>query len=145
MQPNLDRGESVVIDVRDEGSDQTSRTETGNNTVSSDTGSAVAKGKKFHKVSSLGDECIDTRGKDERFAVQPMRRSFSMDSCSDRQLYMAVQEVLRQNPHFRNGEGSSSTGSAGRTRRSFFSFSGHSRTSRNAGRASASPPKRALN
>ena len=28
-----------------------------------------------------------------KFSIQPIRRSFSMDSASDRQLYLAVQEV----------------------------------------------------
>lgn len=133
MQTSVDQGDSVTIDVRDEGGDQTPRTEASSNNVNPSTDSSVGKERKLHKVSSLGDECIDLRGKDEQFAVQPMRRSFSMGSSSDRQLYRAVQEILRQNPHFRdatNGEGTSS--GSGRTRRSFFSFSGHCRTSRRA-------------
>ncbi|KAL5210653.1 hypothetical protein ABZP36_006276 [Zizania latifolia] len=45
-----------------------------------------------HKpAESLGDEAIDTRKKYEEFAVQPMRRSLSMDSCV-KQLYVSVQE-----------------------------------------------------
>ena len=137
MQPNRDQGEGVVIDVRDEGTEQTTRTEasiSSNANPATTTNSCIGKERKIHKFSSFGDESIDLRGKDEQFDVQPMRRSFSMGSSSDRQLYIAVQEILRQNPHFRgvgNGEGTSSTGS-GRTRRSFFPFGGHCRTSRNA-------------
>ncbi|CAH2038950.1 unnamed protein product [Thlaspi arvense] len=49
----------------------------------------------FHQVTSMGDECINTRGKDDQFgAIQPIRRSISMDSSADRQLYHAVQEVI---------------------------------------------------
>uniref|UniRef100_A0A0E0CV87 RING-type E3 ubiquitin transferase n=1 Tax=Oryza meridionalis TaxID=40149 RepID=A0A0E0CV87_9ORYZ len=45
---------------------------------------------------SVGDEAIDTRKKyDEEFAVQPMRRSLSMDSCH-KHLYVSVQEFLTQ-------------------------------------------------
>ncbi|KAK4482452.1 hypothetical protein RD792_009609 [Penstemon davidsonii] len=51
------------------------------------------KMKKLNHVCSMGDECIDNRQKDEQFAVQSKRRSFSMDAATDRQLYMAVQEI----------------------------------------------------
>ncbi|KAJ6827766.1 putative RING-H2 finger protein ATL1 [Iris pallida] len=46
--------------------------------------------RKFWQVASMGDECIDiSRGKDEGFTVQPIRRSFSMDSSSkDRSLFL---------------------------------------------------------
>lgn len=96
------------------------------------------RAKKFGRghVSSMGDECLDIRGKDERLSVQPIRRSFSMDSAMDRQLYLAVQEIVQQN---RNGNGngigsdivSSSEGCSNRIRRSFFSF-GNGRGSRRA-------------
>ncbi|XP_058077950.1 RING-H2 finger protein ATL16-like [Magnolia sinica] len=92
----------------------------------------LKKQRKLHHVSSMGDECIDVRVKDDRFSVQPIRRSFSMDSSDDRQLYLSVQEILQQNPQLHevsSGEGSSSNSS--RIRRSFFSF-GHIRGSRNA-------------
>ncbi|KAL3626413.1 hypothetical protein CASFOL_029962 [Castilleja foliolosa] len=52
--------------------------------------------KNFSHVSSMGDECIDNRQKDERFTVQPMRRSFSMDSGADSQLNLAVQEIIQR-------------------------------------------------
>ncbi|WOH08571.1 hypothetical protein DCAR_0728014 [Daucus carota subsp. sativus] len=84
--------------------------------------------------SSMGDECIDTRIKDERLSVQPIRRSFSMDSATDRQLYLAVQEIVNQT---RNGNShgsdivSSSEACSSRIRRSFFLF-GHGRGSRRA-------------
>uniref|UniRef100_A0A0E0K8U6 RING-type E3 ubiquitin transferase n=1 Tax=Oryza punctata TaxID=4537 RepID=A0A0E0K8U6_ORYPU len=49
------------------------------------------------KPESVGDEAIDTRKKyDEEFAVQPMKRSLSMDSSCHKQLYVSVQEFLTQ-------------------------------------------------
>ncbi|XP_009622135.1 RING-H2 finger protein ATL16-like [Nicotiana tomentosiformis] len=90
------------------------------------------KVKNLSHVSSMGDECIDiNRKKDEEFTIQPIRRSFSMDSASDRQLYVAVQEIMqqqRQVPNVSPSEGSSSSSS--RIKR-FFSF-GNGRGSRNA-------------
>lgn len=96
---------------------------------------AHKKSKKFSHVSSMGDECIDTRrGKDERFEIQPIRRSFSMDSANDRQLYLAVQEIIQQKKNG-NGEetgfGDGGSGSNNRIRRSMFSF-GNVRGSRSA-------------
>ncbi|XP_073135229.1 RING-H2 finger protein ATL16-like [Henckelia pumila] len=94
--------------------------------------------KRFSYVSSMGDECIDNRKKDEQFAVQPIRRSFSMDSADDRQLYLAVQEILIiQQQTQVNGEvnhcieGCSSS-SNNRVKRSFFSFRHGRSTWRNA-------------
>ncbi|TVU48362.1 hypothetical protein EJB05_07996, partial [Eragrostis curvula] len=47
------------------------------------------------KAESVGDEAIDTRTKkDEAFAVQPLRRSLSLDSSCDKHLYVSVQELL---------------------------------------------------
>lgn len=103
-----------------------------------DRGGFQRKGRKLHKVTSMGDECIDIRrDKDEQFgSVQPIRRSISMDSSADRQLYLAVQEAIfqknYQNPVVgEGGECSSSSGnfSSNRVKRSFFSF-GSSRRSR---------------
>ncbi|CAH8323149.1 unnamed protein product [Eruca vesicaria subsp. sativa] len=103
-----------------------------------DRGGFQRKGKKLHKVTSMGDECIDIRrDKDEQFgSVQPIRRSISMDSSADRQLYLAVQEAIfrknQENPVVgEGGECSSSSGnvSCNRVKRSFFSF-GSSRRSR---------------
>ncbi|KAF8401866.1 hypothetical protein HHK36_012813 [Tetracentron sinense] len=85
--------------------------------------------RKFHHVSSMGDECIDVRAKDDQFSIQPIRRSFSMDSSADPQLYLSVQEIIQQNMHF--NEVSTSEGCSSRVRRSFFSF-GHGRGARNA-------------
>lgn len=85
--------------------------------------------RKSHHVSIMGDEGINVREKDEQFCVQPIRRSFSMDSAADRHVYLSVQEILRQNRQLtevRNNEGSSS--SISRSRRSIFSF-GHGRGS----------------
>ncbi|KAJ9182262.1 hypothetical protein P3X46_006277 [Hevea brasiliensis] len=93
-------------------------------------GSALhKKARKFNKITSMGDECIDIRGKDDQFAIQPIRRSFSMDSSADRQLYLSIQEIVQQSRQVITEvtpiEGCSSTG---RPRRTFFSF-GHSRGS----------------
>ncbi|KAL0433355.1 UNVERIFIED_CONTAM: RING-H2 finger protein ATL16 [Sesamum latifolium] len=90
--------------------------------------------KKFRYVASMGDEWIDSRQKDEQFSVQPIRRSFSMDSAADRKLYSAVQEIIQQNRQLiyedcPNEDCSSS--SSNRVKRSFFSF-GHGRSSRSA-------------
>lgn len=96
------------------------------------------KSKKFSHVSSMGDECIDNRKKDEQFVVQPIRRSFSMDSAADSILYLAVQEIMQQSHRKVNIEvnqnedcSSSSSSSNSRIKRSFFSF-GQGRSSRSA-------------
>lgn len=86
--------------------------------------------KRFSHVSSMGDECIDIRKKDEQFAVQSIRRSFSMDSAADRQLYLTVQEIVQQQRQVLDV--SPCEGSSARViKRSFFSF-GHAKGSRNA-------------
>ncbi|KAK1399152.1 RING-H2 finger protein ATL16 [Heracleum sosnowskyi] len=85
------------------------------------------KPRKFHHASIMGDECMNIRENDDQFSVQPIRRSFSMDSAADRLIYLSVEEITRQNTHqteVRNNEESSS-----RVRRPFFSF-GHVRGSR---------------
>ncbi|CAL9213671.1 unnamed protein product [Arabidopsis halleri] len=95
------------------------------------------KESKFHKMTSMGDECIDTRGKDGHFGeIHPIRRSISMDSSVDRQLYLAVQEEIsrrnRQIPVAGDSEDSTSSSGGGNNRvmkRCFFSF-GSSRTSK---------------
>nr|GMD81953.1 RING-H2 finger protein ATL16-like [Ipomoea batatas] len=87
--------------------------------------------RKSRRVFSVGDECIDIREKDERFAVQPMRRSFSMDSAADRRVYLAVQKAVQQ--HKRRDEIISSGESSSSSRinkKSFFSF-GYGRGSKN--------------
>nr|XP_027127143.1 RING-H2 finger protein ATL16-like [Coffea arabica] len=84
---------------------------------------------KVHHASIMGDECIDVREKDDQFSIQPIRRSFSMDSAVDRHVYLSVQEVVTQIRHpseVRNSEESSS-----RSQRSIFSF-GHGRGSKRA-------------
>ncbi|XP_030444869.1 RING-H2 finger protein ATL16-like [Syzygium oleosum] len=102
------------------------------------------RARKLHKMTSMGDEFIDIRERDDEFLVQPIRRSISMDSSADRQLFLAVQEILKQKREeaFRfsevnvispqNQEGcSSSSSNSNRVRRTFFSF-GHGRVSRSA-------------
>lgn len=81
-------------------------------------------------ISSMGDECIDIRKKDEDFAVQHIRRSFSMDSATDRQLYLTVQQIVQQQRQV-SDVSSCEESSARVIKRSFFSF-GHGRGSRNA-------------
>ncbi|RCV46530.1 hypothetical protein SETIT_9G538900v2 [Setaria italica] len=50
--------------------------------------------KQLRKSESVGDEAIDTRKTGEEFAVQPLRRSLSLDSCcDDKHLYVSVQEL----------------------------------------------------
>uniref|UniRef100_A0ACD6AD17 Uncharacterized protein n=1 Tax=Avena sativa TaxID=4498 RepID=A0ACD6AD17_AVESA len=106
--------------------------------------SPVRRGSRIGR-GSMGDECIvDPRRDDLSGVQQPMRRSMSMDSCNDKNLYLALQKALRQPHHSAalskdgstKGESTSSTpGSrqSGKLRRSFFSFShGHSRSSRSA-------------
>lgn len=75
----------------------------------------------------MGDECIDMRKKDEEFLMQPIRRSFSMDSSSNRKMFVVVQAAVRQNC----GGENEIEGCSNRIRRSFFSF-GKGKGSRNA-------------
>ncbi|CAI9118211.1 OLC1v1019746C1 [Oldenlandia corymbosa var. corymbosa] len=97
--------------------------------------SVSKKKKKLNHVSSMGDECIDIRKKDEKFtSIQPIRRSFSMDSASDAHLYLAVQQIINQHQNQLNEVISPVEGSTSSSRvikRSFFSF-GHGRSSRSA-------------
>ncbi|XP_004247719.1 RING-H2 finger protein ATL16 [Solanum lycopersicum] len=88
---------------------------------------------KFRHVTSMGDECINMRKKDDEFdSIQPIRRSFSMDSATDRQLYVAVQEIIMQQQRQVSDVSpfESSSSSSSRVKRSFFSF-GHGRGLRN--------------
>ncbi|KAM7277637.1 hypothetical protein ACFE04_004771 [Oxalis oulophora] len=88
--------------------------------------------KKLDKVTSMGDECINNRVNDEEFVVQPIRRSFSMDSSSDRQLYLAVQEIIqKKNREITDQVTNEGSSSSSRVRRNFFSF-GHHKGSRSA-------------
>lgn len=102
------------------------------------------KAKKLSHISSMGDECIDNRQKDERFVVQPIRRSFSMDSAADSQLYLAVQDIIRRHGHVNNeinqSEDCSSSSSSRVIKRSFFSF-GQGRASRSAVQPVALEPR----
>lgn len=84
----------------------------------------------FQARGSMGDECIDTRRKEEDLGVVPMRRSFSMDSSNDRQLYLALQKIMHESA-FAIEESSSSNAVTGKLRRGFFSFN-QNRCSRSA-------------
>lgn len=86
----------------------------------------VKQGKRPH-VSSMGDECIDVRGKDDQFFIQPIRRSFSLDSAVDRQLYTSVQAIIQQSTHHK--EIGTTEESSNRLRKSIFPF-GHGKGSR---------------
>lgn len=77
----------------------------------------LEQGRKVELFVSRGDECVDVGGKAERACVQPMRRSFSMDSSTDTQLHMALQRILQLSSRAENGD----TG-GGIFRRSLFSF-----------------------
>ncbi|KEH42557.1 putative transcription factor C2H2 family [Medicago truncatula] len=90
------------------------------------------KPKKCHHVSIMGDECINIiRKKDETFSIQPIRRSFSMDSANDRQVFMDVQAIMQQNRHHQN-EASASEDCNSRSRRQFFPFCYYGKGSKNA-------------
>ncbi|KAI3707722.1 hypothetical protein L6452_26351 [Arctium lappa] len=89
--------------------------------------------KKYGHLSSMGDEWIDVhnhsrRKGDDQFSIQPIRRSFSMDSASDRQLYLAVQEIIQRNTMNNSVDVTEvNDGCSSRLRRGFFSF-GHARS-----------------
>ncbi|KAM0007119.1 putative transcription factor C2H2 family [Helianthus debilis subsp. tardiflorus] len=89
------------------------------------------KTRKTHHVSIMGDESIDIRGKDDHFSIQPIRRSFSMDSAIDRHVYLSVQEILQSNGTLQEPRNDEEGSTSGRSRRHFFSF-GNGRGSRNA-------------
>ncbi|KAL3517689.1 hypothetical protein ACH5RR_020278 [Cinchona calisaya] len=128
--------EFVVIAVNEEGSRsllqrQQERSDSSRQLVQSSRSQSLRKSeqkkvtklkpRKFHHSSIMGDECINVREKDDQFfSIQPIRRSFSMDSAVDRNVYLSVQEITRQNRHLsevRNSEECSS-----RSQRSIFSL-----------------------
>ena len=74
--------------------------------------------RKSHFDLVNGDERIGAT-KDEELMIQPLRRSFSMDSAVDCDIYLSVQDIIRNHEE------------ASRTKRPFFSF-GHTRGSRSA-------------
>jgi E3 ubiquitin-protein ligase RNF38/44 len=89
------------------------------------------KPRKCHRGSIMGDECIDVRKKDDQFSIQPIRRSFSLDSASDRKAYVDVQNIIQQNNRHQNEDcGINSEGcsyedcnrGSNKGRRSFFPF-----------------------
>ncbi|CAI9778848.1 unnamed protein product [Fraxinus pennsylvanica] len=82
--------------------------------------------RKLSHVSSMGDECINGRMKEEQFGVEPIRRSFSLDSAADRQLYLSIQQIIKHQRREVADEGCSSG-----VKRSLFSF-GQGWASRNA-------------
>lgn len=134
INPNSD-SDFIVIELGEENNEDGSlltvqeRLDSSRLTENLEQGKKKRKDRKIGHVLSMGDECIDIGlKKDEEFEIQPIRRSFSMDSAADRQLYLAVQEIV-QHKRFENEDCSSS--SSNRICRSFFSF-GHGRGSRSA-------------
>ncbi|KAK8588371.1 hypothetical protein V6N12_022817 [Hibiscus sabdariffa] len=81
-----------------------------------------------HHLSIMGDECIDVRPKDDNFPIQPIRRSFSLDSAVDRQLYQSVQAIVQQNRH--PGGSKTTEECSNRARTSLFPIE-HGRSQRN--------------
>jgi E3 ubiquitin-protein ligase RNF38/44 len=78
---------------------------------------------KCHHGSIMGDECIDVRKKDEQFSsIQPIRRSFSLDSASDRKVYLDVQDIIQQNNRHQSKDCGNEDCNSSRSRRSFFPF-----------------------
>ncbi|XP_023733348.1 RING-H2 finger protein ATL16 [Lactuca sativa] len=129
MSPTGRNQDFLVIELGEE--DHGSRSQQSRGHSPRKIGGKRAKTRKCHHVSIMGDENIDIRGKDEQFSIEPIRRSFSMDSAIDRHIYLSVQEIIQNHGSLQqirtNEEGSMS----GRTRRPFFSF-GNGRGSRNA-------------
>ncbi|TXG72289.1 hypothetical protein EZV62_000868 [Acer yangbiense] len=90
-----------------------------------------------HVVIELGNHhsadqtllATQEREKDDQFAIQPIRRSFSMDSSADPKLYLAIQEAVQSRQV--SEVSSPIEGCSSRVRRSFFTF-GHGRGSRSA-------------
>jgi E3 ubiquitin-protein ligase RNF38/44 len=74
--------------------------------------------RKCHIDSVISDE-RGSVAKDEELVIQPLRRSFSMDSAADCHVYLTVQDIIRNHEE------------ANRTKRPFFSI-GHTRGSRSA-------------
>ncbi|KAK9055726.1 hypothetical protein SSX86_026811 [Deinandra increscens subsp. villosa] len=74
--------------------------------------------RKCHLEPVVRDESVCIT-KDEELVIQPLRRSFSMDSAADCHIYLTVQDIIRNHEE------------ANRTKRPFFSF-GHTRGSRSA-------------
>ncbi|KAK7292314.1 hypothetical protein RIF29_08092 [Crotalaria pallida] len=91
-------------------------------------GNGDLKPRKCHHVSIMGDECIDVRKEDDQFSIQPIRRSFSMDSANDRQVYLDVQTIRQQS---RNRNEASTSEDCNSGRRLFFPFR-YGRGSKNA-------------
>ncbi|KAL5217321.1 hypothetical protein ABZP36_018005 [Zizania latifolia] len=82
-------GDSIVIEVRGEHESWASH----------GASPAAGNGRRLSRIKpaeSVGDEAIDTRKKyTDEFAVQPLRRSLSMDSSCIKQLYVSVQEEFQ--------------------------------------------------
>ncbi|KAL4305084.1 hypothetical protein HN51_038714 [Arachis hypogaea] len=123
----------VVIEVGAEHEGITTLPQMQQQVMNNDSGESIAHSRSYssfarkkpwkcHHVSIMGDECIDVGKKDDQFSsLQPIRRSFSMDSANDRQVYLDVQAIIHQNRHNQN-HASASEDCNSRTRRSFFPF-----------------------
>jgi hypothetical protein len=96
-----DAGESIVIEVR--GEHERWFSSHGTTTGARPAGGGGGRGPRHpkqpprrNKAESVGDEAIETRKTtDAEFAaVQPLRRSLSLDSSCDKHLYVSIQELL---------------------------------------------------
>lgn len=132
MSPAASNHDFLVIELGKEGNESRNRPRLPQSRGHSarKIGGKRLKSRKTHHVSIMGDESIDIAEKDE-FSIQPIRRSFSMDSAIDHHVYLSVQDIIQNNGSHadirNNEEGSTSS----RSRRHFFSF-GNGRGSRNA-------------
>ncbi|GAB2266039.1 hypothetical protein Dimus_001069 [Dionaea muscipula] len=96
--------------------------------------------KPLQHALSMGDQCIEMKGKDDDgYRTQPIRRSISMGSSVDRHPYFQIQETLKQQGREKGRQGnkgvipsdpgcSSSSNSGCRSvKRLFFSFPSNGR------------------
>ncbi|XP_071738176.1 RING-H2 finger protein ATL16-like [Rutidosis leptorrhynchoides] len=125
MSPAASNQDFLVIELGEEGNTSRNRQQLRGHSPRNFGGKRKTS-RKMHHISIMGDESIVVGEKDE-FSVQPIRRSFSMDSAIDRHIYSSVQEIIQNNEIRNNEEGSTRS----RSRRHFFSF-GNGRGSRNA-------------
>ncbi|KAL6564464.1 hypothetical protein OROMI_015914 [Orobanche minor] len=93
--------EIVIISGGDEASEPTTNGDSGRFLVRPRSQSSRKLETRIRKPSKqprfMGDEGIHVgETDDDRFCVQPIRRSFSMDSADDRHVYLSVQEIIRQ-------------------------------------------------
>nr|XP_043635570.1 RING-H2 finger protein ATL16-like [Erigeron canadensis] len=129
MSPTTSNQDFLVIELGEEGNESRSQQSRGHSPRKIN--GKRLKSRKAHHVSIMGDENIDIRNKDDQFSIQPIRRSFSMDSAIEHHVYLSVQEIIQNNERHQEIRNIEEGSISGRTRRHFFSF-GNNRGSRNA-------------